>query len=213
MSQLPCIVIGGGGHARVLIAGLKRLNRPILGLTVAEKSFAGTQVGGSLVLGTDDILERYDPKTVCLINGIGSTRDMTLRHAIFERFIGQGFSFASVIHPSAFCENDVELGEGIQVMAGAVIQTGCRIGANTIINTSASVDHDCRIGAHCHIAPGVTLSGGVEIGDGSHVGVGSSVIQNIHIGSQALVAAGSTVISAVPSGARVSGVPAREIGS
>ena len=211
MTDLPCIVIGGGGHARVLIAGLRRLNRTILGVTVADPPAAGKEVGGIAVLGTDDVLAQYDPKTIRLINGIGSVGDMTPRRVVFERLTNRGFRFASVVHPQAFCEDNVELGDGVQIMAGAVIQIGCRISANTIVNTRASIDHDCRIGAHCHIAPGVTLSGGVSIGDSSHIGVGAAIVQGIEIGAGALIAAGSAVTTAVAPGVRVGGVPAREI--
>ncbi len=211
MTDLPCIVIGGGGHARVLIAALRRLDRTILGITVADPATAGKEVGGAPVLGTDEILARYDPTTIRLINGIGSVGDMTARRAVFERLTEQGFRFATLVHPQAFCESDADLGDGVQIMAGALVQIGCRVGANTIVNTRASVDHDCRIGAHCHIAPGVTLSGGVHIGDASHIGVGAVVIQGIEIGPGALVAAGSAVTTAVAPGVRVGGVPAREI--
>jgi UDP-perosamine 4-acetyltransferase len=95
-------------------------------------------------------------------------------------------------------------------MAGAVIQSGSRIGINSIINTRASVDHDCVIGNHVHISPGVTLSGGVEIGTCSHIGTGSTVIQGIVIGNSCLAAAGAVVTKDVIAGVKVRGVPARE---
>jgi len=94
-------------------------------------------------------------------------------------------------------------------MAGAVVQAGCVIGSNTIINTRASVDHDSKIGAHVHVAPGVVLSGGVTIYDEAHLGTGAVVIQGVTIGRASVVGAGAVVIRDVSDGAKVVGVPAK----
>jgi sugar O-acyltransferase (sialic acid O-acetyltransferase NeuD family) len=130
--------------------------------------------------------------------------------AVFEKFKGKGFTFATIVHPSAVVASDVALGEGAQIMAGAIIQPGSRIGMNTIVNTKASVDHDCLIGDHVHLSPGVTLSGDVRIYNGVHIGTGATVIQGITIGANSLVGAGSVVIADVPSEIRVLGAPARK---
>jgi UDP-perosamine 4-acetyltransferase len=103
------------------------------------------------------------------------------------------------------------LGEGVQIMAGTVVQPGSKIGDNTILNTRSSVDHDCEIGAHVHIAPGVTLSGGVRVHDDAHIGAGAVLIQGVEVGASSLVAAGSVVIHAVPANTRVAGMPARKL--
>ena len=209
MDALPIIVLGAGGHAKVLIDALLLGGATVLGVAAPE---SGRQViAGLPVLGGDEVVASYAARAVRLVNGVGSVALPVRRREIYERFKSQGYVFQSVIHPSAVIARDVELGEGTQVMAGAVIQAGSRIGANAIINTRASVDHDCRIGAHVHVAPGVTLCGGVCIEEGAHLGSGSTVVQGVSIGSGCLVGAGSVVIRDVPSGAAVAGVPAREI--
>lgn len=211
--MLPHIVVGGGGHARVLIMALRQLRVDVVGVTDADPARHGESVADVPVLGGDDALADYDRSCVLLVNGIGSTGDATPRRAAFARLRENGFRFASVVHPAAFCEEGGTLGEGVQVMAGAVVQTGTRIGANTIVNTRAAIDHDCLIGAHCHVAPGAVLAGGATVGRGSHIGAGATVIQEIAIGAGALVAAGSVVVEDVCPGVVVAGVPAREIGA
>ena len=89
----------------------------------------------------------------------------------------------------------MKLGEGVQVMVGAIIHSGSQIGSNTIINTQASVDHDCRIGQHVHLAPGVDVCGNVCIEELGHVGAGAKILQSIRIGSRTLVSAGTLVKS------------------
>jgi UDP-perosamine 4-acetyltransferase len=146
------------------------------------------------------------------VNGLGSVESTAKRAALFQRFKGKGYRFATVVHPSAVVAGDVVLEEGVQVMAGAVIQPGTRVGENTIVNTGAIVDHDCALASHVHVAPGAVLSGGVSIGEGTHVGTGAKIIQGVRVGSHSLVAAGAVVVDPVGERARVFGVPAREMG-
>lgn len=196
------VVLGGGGHGKVLIEALNRLGCPILGVLDPALS-PKMRILGAEVLGNDSWLESKSAQEFDLVNGLGILPQQAQgRHKVFTLWRGKGFHFISVLHPSAIFASDVRLGEGVQVMAGAVIQPGTVIGANSIVNTRVAVDHDCRIGADCHLAPGVTLSGGVWIGDGCHIGTGANVIQGIVIGDGAVVAAGATVYRDVPAGSR-----------
>jgi UDP-perosamine 4-acetyltransferase len=197
------ILIGGGGHGRVLLDALLALGADVLG--IADPALPTDVPGprGLPVLGGDDAALAQAADAVMLVNGVGSTRSTAARTALYERFVAAGYRFATVVHPAAVIAGDVALGDGAQVMAGAVLQTGARLGANCIVNTRASVDHDCDIGAGAHIAPGVTLSGGVRIGPGSHIGTGAVVIQQVRIGAGALIGAGAVVLADVPDGGRV----------
>ena len=205
------IIIGGGGHARVLIFALKALQREIIGILDPDVKLIGQTIAGIPVLGNDDAIRNYAPDSVDLVNGIGSVILPEKRKAIYVKFKNAGYSFASVIHPSAIVVDDVKIGEGVQIMAGAILQSGCLIGDNAIINTGAIVDHDCKIGAHVHIAPGSVISGGVEIGEMVHIGTGATIIQCIKIGDSAVIGAGAVVIDNVPSYNIFVGVPARKI--
>jgi len=206
----PLIVIGAGGHAKVLVDALLRTGLSPVGLVDRDPSLVGREVLGVAVLGGEDVLQRYTPGDVRLVNAVGSVQSMQARKAVYDHFRSQGYEFASVLHPCAVISEYAVLQPGVQILAGAVVGPGAVIGENSIINTNACVDHDCRIGAHVHIAPGATLSGGVSVGDATHVGVGACVIQGVQIGRKSLVAAGAAVVHDVPAGGRVQGVPARD---
>jgi sugar O-acyltransferase (sialic acid O-acetyltransferase NeuD family) len=211
MSGPGILIIGAGGHAKVVIDALRLSGATLLGVLDRNGTGGAAALLGLAVLGNDDALERFDPREVLLANGIGSIGSGEARREIYLRLKGRGFRFAQVIHPSAVVARDVELSEGAQVMAGAVVQPGCSIGVNSIINTRSSLDHDCAIGAHVHVAPGATLSGGVVVGENVHIGTAAAVIQQIVLGACSMVAAGAVVIHDVPENALVMGVPAKEV--
>lgn len=203
------MVIGAGGHGKVVADAMQMLGKDVLGFLDMDTTLHGTLIAGLKVLGNDNYLRDYSYKSVGLANGIGSIVDTKLRYQVYAQLTMKGYNFQIVRHPSAIISSSVELSDGVQVMAGAVLQCGVSIGANTIINTGALIDHDCTIGSHCHVAPGAVLSGGVKVEDGCHIGTSASVIQGITIGSGALIAAGAVVVENVPAGACVAGVPAR----
>ncbi|MBF0231445.1 MAG: acetyltransferase [Desulfamplus sp.] len=211
-SEKPLIIIGGGGHAQVLIDILKKVDCEIIGITEPKLS-KGNFILDIPVLGGDEAILNYPAETVRLVNGIGSVGDPALRRNVFIHFKSRKYSFISVIHPSAILAMNIELEEGVQVMAGAIIQSGSKIGVNTIINTGSVVDHNCCIGEHVHIAPGVTISGDVSIGSHSHIGTGAVVIQGIEIGNSCLIGAGSTVVQNITPNTKVMGVPAKPVKS
>lgn len=198
--DLPVIVLGGGGHARVLLDTLELLSVKVLGVTDAFPRMVDRSKLKVEFLGTDEVFSKpdYGPEKVYLVNGIGSIGDTTKRTKLFNDFEKRGYRFASAIHPSVVLAKDVRLSEGVQIMAGVVIQTGCRIGRNVVINTRASIDHDCVIEDHVFIAPGVVLSGNVTVLEGGHIGTLGGSIQGMTIGKGSLVGAGYVVTENVP---------------
>lgn len=200
--QPRLVVVGAGGHAKVVIATARAAGYRELHLVDHQSSRWGEQVLGlSVAGGVDEILA---DESMLAILAIG---DNTVR----MRLATSRCQFATLVHPSAVVDGSVLLGSGSVVFAGAVIQPDSRLGPHAIVNTSASIDHDCAIGTAVHIAPGVRLAGNVTVGDGAFVGVGVAVIPNVTIGQMATVGAGATVIRDVPAGATVVGTPARSL--
>jgi UDP-perosamine 4-acetyltransferase len=187
------LLIGAGGHAKVVAAALIQCNVKILGFVDPQFHAGDTWYADLVCLGNDDQITAFPPSEVLLVNGLGSLPGQHPRRVIYRKYRELGYRFKTVIHPSAGVAEDVQLGDGVQIMAGALVQTGTRIGDNTIINTGAIVDHDCQVEDNVHIATGAALSGGVRIGSGVHVGTGASVIQGVTIGENAVIGAGAVV--------------------
>jgi UDP-perosamine 4-acetyltransferase len=202
------VVVGGGGHARVVMEVLLAAGWRVAGFT--DPGGAGRSFGEIPCLGDDSALPSLAGQVRYAIAALG---DNALRGRLAERAVELGFELANAIHPSAQISPSVTLGRGIAVMANAVLNAGTTVLDDSIINTAATVDHDCRIGRNVHIAPGCHLAGYVTVEDGALVGVGSIVGRGrpVLVGAAAVVGSGSVVIRDVPPFTTVAGNPARPL--
>lgn len=205
-SALPLVMVGAGGHAKVLLALALAAGHRIVGVCDPQLARQGASHWRDVpVLGGDDALERLDPAAVGLINGIGQLVGSRVRQDRYARLRSLGFSFPVLVHPAAWVAPGTGLAQGVQVMAGVIVQPDCSIGENCIINTRASIDHDCVIGAHVHVAPGATLCGGISISDGAFIATGATIAQGIRVGTGAVVGAGVTLMRDLEAGRTVLG--------
>lgn len=205
-------LLGAGGHARVVLDALLVNHFNVVGILVPEVSNT-TQLLGVPVWEEQSRWDSIACDNTRLVNGLGANPQVIHRRAIFEKMKALGFFFESVKHPSSIISSDVMLGEGTQFMAGTVIQTGCNIGDNVVINTRASIDHNCVIAKHAFISPGAILCGDVKVQEAAFVGAGAIVLPGIEIGSFAIIGAGAVVTKSIPHGCKVAGNPARPMES
>lgn len=205
-------LLGGGGHGRVALEALLASGITVGGVLDSELN-TGDQIFGVPVLGGDEYLEQIDPADVALVNGVGANPSTLKRKKLFEAMKAKGFVFDGVVHASAVIARECDLGEGSQVMAGAVLQNRVRVDANAVVNTRASIDHDCVVAAHAFVSPGAVLCGMVTVAELAFVGANAVLLPGIHVGASAVVAAGAVVTSAVPAGQTVAGNPAAGIGT
>lgn len=202
MSSRGLILLGAGGHAKVLLDILHVCDQPVLGVCDPALAMAGERRWrGVAVLGGDEAVLEQDPAQVQLVNALGGAG----RQALQERFTAAGYDFATLVHPSVVLGSGVKLAQGVQLMVGVIIQADVEIGPGTIVNTAAQVDHDCRLAAHVHLAPGAVLAGEVSLGEGVFVGPGAVIGRGVSIGDKAVVGAGTTVVRSLDAGSRVLG--------
>lgn len=205
-----CLIIGAGGHARVVGDALLAKGETVLGYIDNAVELHGTSVYGRLVLGGDEVLDEALLADCVLVNGIGGVGDANsgLRRAVQERLEARGGRFVGVQHPSCIVSPFASLAPDAQLLAGSIVQPGARIAPGCIINTRAVVEHDCRLGAYVHCAPGSLLCGEVDIGENCHVGAGAVVRQGLTVGADSVVAAGAVVVRSHEGGGVLAGVPA-----
>lgn len=200
------VVVGGGGHAKVLMSVLKKCGYRVRGYTDREDRGS---ILGVPYLGKDDALSEIARTCGQAIVGVGKIDASPLRLSLQKRMEALGFAFPVICSPHAVVNEEVSLGAGTAVFDGVVISSGASIGRACIINTSSTVEHDCRIGENVHIAPGATLGGGVSIGDNCMVGAGVNVIELIKVCEGCLIGAGATVVKDISIKGTYVGSPAK----
>lgn len=208
-----CVVLGAGGHARVLIDVLRasRSARAVAVLDAAASGRGGDVFGVPVLGGDERLLDLRRRGVRHFVLGLGSAGDNGPRRRLYARALAAGLSPLSVIHPRSMISPQAVLGVGCQVLPGAVINAGARLGDNVIVNSGAIVEHDCLIGSHAHIATGARLGGGVTVGESAFIGLGACVRQGLSIGRAAVLGAGAVAVKNISGGTVAVGSPARPL--
>ena len=200
------VVIGAGGHAKVVLDILLDLDQTqIVGCVSTEST--GSPLLGLPILGGDEVLPRLRADNVT--HAFIAIGDNQVRAKLQRRVEASGFLLINAISRHAVLSDRVTLGTGIAIMPGAVINVDTVVGDGAIINTRASIDHDGNIGAFAHIGPGSTLAGNVTVGEGAFLGAGTTVIPRRSIGAWTTAGAGAVIVRDLPEGVIAVGVPAR----
>ena len=207
------MVLGGGGHARVVIDCLRAAASALpTAILDADETLWGASIMDVPVLGGDALIDEAEARGIsAFVVGIGHMGDARPRRRLFELGLSHGLLPIVARHPETILSRDAAIGRGCQLLPGGIVNAGARIGDNVIINSGAIIEHDCEIGDHAHVATGALLTGSVAVGAGAMIGAGSVVRNDIRIGADAVIGAGAVVIDHVAPGARVAGNPARQI--
>jgi sugar O-acyltransferase (sialic acid O-acetyltransferase NeuD family) len=202
------VVIGGGGHAKVLVGVLKSVPWDVVGYTDANDRGV---ILGVRRLGDDAVLPGVlaEYGRCSAIIGVGKTDTSPVRLGLQADTEALGFGCPAIVSPRAVVHGEVELGPGTVVLDGVVVNSGTGIGRACILNTNCTVEHDCRVGDNVHVASGATVSGGVTIGDNCMIGAGATLIHGISVCADCLIGAGAAVVADIDIPGTYVGVPAR----
>lgn len=208
-----CVILGGGGHAVVLIEMLILEGGAVPWAVLdSNQTLWGHQLCGLPILGGDECLPGLKSEGVdSFIVGLGGTGDNEPRRRLFVNAQGIGLRPLTVRHPRAICSPSAHVGEGTVLLAGSIVGARTTVGRNVIINSGAIVEHDSQIGDHVHIASGAVLASTVTVEEGAHIGAGAVIRQCMRIGAGSIVGAGAVVVRDVEAGRTVAGVPAQPL--
>ena len=208
MITIKTVIVGAGGHARVIFEILRHdRNIKVVAFVDNVADTSNEMIRNIPVVGGHSILPNLLNENVTgAIIGVG---DNKLRSTHFEMIKNLGFEIIKAIHPTSHIAYDVKIGDGVVISTGATIATETIIGDNVIINTGAIVEHENIIEDGVHIAPGTSIAGRVTIKKGTFIGIGSVIKEYITIGENVVIGAGSVVLDDIPDNAVAVGSPAR----
>ena len=128
---------------------------------------------------------------------------------------GFGFAMGSGGHKKIPQVGRVVIQDHVEIGANSCVDRGSNrdtvIGEGTKIDDLVMIGHNVVIGRHCVLVAQSGIAGSTELGDYVVLGGQSAVIGHVKIGSGAQIAGLSGVSGDVAPGARLGGVPARNI--
>ena len=207
MLENKTAIIGYGGHAYVVAeshlssgnslnyyinsvqTATNPFNLEFLGFE-ADPDFIGWQMGLSYILGVGD---------------------NNLRYNIAKLILSKLKIIESVIDPNSVISKTAQIGVGVFVSKGVLVNAFSKIGDFAILNTGCIIEHECEISVAAHIAPGAVIAGNVKIGKRTFIGANSVIKQGIEIGDDVIIGAGSVIIENVRSNSKIVGNPGRSI--
>ena len=198
------VIIGASGHGKVIADIAKKLNYSEIVFLDDDTNLV--ECNGYRVVGTTKDVKSY--KSYEFVVAIGNAG---IRKKIQNQLMNENSKIATLVHPKAVIGENVVLGAGTVIMAGAVINPCVKIGNGCIINTCASVDHDCVIGDFAHISVGAHIAGTVTIGECTWIGAGATIINNLNICGSCTIGAGAVVVKDITEQGTYIGVPAKRL--
>lgn len=196
------ILIGGSGHAKVIIDGIQAAGDHVAGI-LDDGIVPGTAVLDVPVLGSVGNYRAFSAHKFLIAIGNNG-----IRRRIAEKL---NVSWYTAIHPTAVVSGYAHIDPGTVVMPNAVINADAKIGAHCIINSGAIVEHDDVLADYVHLSPGAALGGTVRVGAQTHIGIGVVVKNNLNICGACTIGAGAVVVKDITEPGTYAGIPARRM--
>ena len=169
------IIVGGGGHAKVVIDALEeqiKLGAKLEIKGVLDDNTELKEVLGYKVLGKIEDMKVFSGDS-CFHLAIGNNE---FRKKLFN--MNRELEYISVIHHTAIISKYAEIGNGVYIGAGVVVNPDTKIGDFVIVNTGSIVEHDCVVEDFSHISYRVTIGSGTTISNQKFVDMGTVVERN-----------------------------------
>ena len=201
----PVAIFGFGGHGRVLLDALIKLNKKIS--VIIDKNYQENSVLKNIKVysNEEEFFDQADYHDYDCVIGVGKIPGSNIRETIWNKLADKSITPINIIHPKAILAEHYAIGSGVQILASSVIQQNSSIGDNVIINTGSIIEHDVRINDDTHVAPGSILLGGVSVGASVFIGSGTIVREGVRIGDNATIGMGSLIFNDVPDETKVLG--------
>lgn len=199
------VVVGAGGFGKEVAWMAKRCGRDVLGFLDGTPEKQHTKIMGFEVLGP---LEHANQYLDCeFVIAIGNPRS---RKKIIDLFFNdEKFKFATLIDPSAIVGEEVVIGVGSMICAGAILTVDIEIGSHAIVNINSTIGHDVRIHNFVTIAPNASISGNVVLQNLVEIGTNATLREKLIVKDGAMIGMGAILTKDVEINHVMVGNPAK----
>jgi sugar O-acyltransferase (sialic acid O-acetyltransferase NeuD family) len=206
------LLFGGGNQVHYTIDIIEKENKyEVVGIIDSVHEI-GTERYGYKVLGRQEnlssIVEEHN-----IDAGLITIGDNWSRSIVYNAIINQmpSFEFINAIHPSVIIGKNVELGFGIVMMAGVIVNPLSKIGNFTFFATGCQIEHDCIIQDYASVSAGSIMGGYVNIGKYSAITLGVTILDRLKIGENSVIGSGSLVLKDIPNNVLAHGNPINKV--
>lgn len=210
------IILGAGGLAREVLQLVTdiyftngRFDITPAGFIDENPDNHGKTIHGLPVFGGFDYLSKIMP-TARLAMGVGSPKTRKKFADNLEK-MGLKFKFPVLVHPTANVGRNVNFGEGAQVMMHNSITVDITVGKHVLVNQGCSIGHDTVIENFACLSPHCVISGYTHIGEGADLGSNVVTKTGMKIGAWSVVGLQAGVIRDIPERVVAVGCPAKPI--
>lgn len=143
-----------------------------------------------------------------LVCAIGNYH-FNFREHVFNKYHHElGIPFATIIDKSCHVDKTARIGAGVVMFPTALVDKGCVIENNVLLNVGVTIAHDSRVNEHSFLFPRVAIAGFSTIGKRCMVGINSTIVDNITVCDDVRMG-GTLLIHDVTEPGLYVGVPAR----
>lgn len=178
MSQGGLLIVGAGGHGRVVL-DCARVTGHWSEFAFADDGIQrGAVVDGVQVLGPLREVSSLDvARFGAVIVALG---DAGARERAHAEAVGLGLVLERLMHPSAVVARTARIGAGAVILAGALVGPGVSMGEGVVVNCGAVVDHDAVIEDFAHVAVSAVVGARARVCRRETVSMGSVRAQDAY---------------------------------
>ena len=212
MIKKKALIIGSGGHSRVVISILNEASfydvQAILDVSSEESIYTDEFIKDIPVGNVSELDEYYDCGIDAAFIAIG---DNDTREYWYKK-LNKKFNLPNLISSSANIDNSSIIGNSNIICSNCFIGPDSNIGNNNILNTSSIIEHEVEIFNNCHIAPSATICGRSSIKSNCFIGANSTVIDKVSVAQFCTLGAGSTLLKSIEEeNSKYVGSPAKKL--
>lgn len=167
-------------------------------------------IDGFPVLGKLDLIEAdyKDNLYDALVCAVGYNHFDFREYVFYKYHCELGIPFATIIDKSCHVDKSAKIGEGVVMFPTAMVDKGCVIENNVLLNVGVTIAHDTRVKEHSFLSPRVAVAGFSTIGKRCMIGINSTIIDHITICDDTRLGGGTLLIHDVTEKGLYVGVPA-----
>ncbi len=143
-------------------------------------------VGAGIVGNLDFVARNFPSSEFGFAVAIGYS-NIPARWKAWERIRAAGYRAPALIHPRAYVADNVAVGDGCMVMAGAIVDVRAKLGELVVVWPGACINHDAEVGSNTFVSPNATLCGSSVIGPGTFIGAAAAVADHSRVPASSFI--------------------------